>query len=64
MKLISMFFESIRVANRLENAGSRAGLEKAQLFVADYCGSTSPAPSQNARSAEYDLIDGAFMKPF
>lgn len=64
MNLISMFVESIRVANRLESAGPRSGLMQAERFVADFCSSGNRNQSEDSGLEKLELIDGAFMKPF
>ena len=64
MNLISMLVESIRVGNRLENAGPRSGFEQAELFATDFCASGGRNQSQDSGLEKLELIDSAFMKPF
>jgi len=64
MKLLSLFVESIRVANRLENMSPQAGLRHAEQFAADYCGHTPRQNPESVLSDEFELFDGSFMRPF
>lgn len=62
MNILSMLAESIRVANKLENADSRAGLESAERFTAKYCAPVREQISKSAGSGESEMINGAFMQ--
>lgn len=61
MNLLSLFAESIRVANSLEKSTARDGLDRADRFAADFC---RAAPKEAADSGEFKLLGEAFMKPF
>lgn len=62
MKFLSMLVESIRVANKLDHAGPRAGLDGAHRFATEYCRPGREQVSEAARSGEFEMIDAAFMK--
>lgn len=63
MKLLSMFVESIRVANRLESLRPHEGVAHAERYTADFCGQMPEQTSQPGRTGDSELLDGLLVKP-
>lgn len=62
MSMLSLFLESVKVANRLERLNNRDGLENAERLIADQCANTPKQTAQRAASG-WTTLRGAAALP-